>query len=73
MTDLAQAFNILRETYGSHVAVAKHLKISPQHYRYLRNSAEHISPQTATYILLQAEVAQQKAAPHVVTNEAVQV
>lgn len=73
MTDLAQAFKILRETYGSHVAVAKHLKISPQHYRYLRNSAEHISSQTATYILLQAEVAQKKAGLHSVTDETVEL
>ena len=73
MTDLAQAFNILRDTYGSHVAVAKHLKISPQHYRYLRNSAEHISPQTATYILLQAEVALKNADLHSVTDEAVEL
>lgn len=54
--DLRCAFDVLRKTYGTHVAAAKSLKISPQHYRHLRNSGAEVPPKTAAYIIMQAQV-----------------
>lgn len=62
MSELDLAFEVLREAYGSHIAVAKRLQISPQHYRHLRNSGVPVPPKTASYIILQAQAVQDSSA-----------
>ncbi len=54
--ELNQAFQILHDAYGSHVAAARELKISPQHYRYLRNGGAKVPPMTEAYIVSQAKL-----------------
>lgn len=59
--ELTQAFQMLHDAYGSHVAAARELKISPQHYRYLRNSGAKVPPMTEAYIVSQAKLANHDA------------
>ena len=51
---LPEVYARLREHFGSHGAVAKHLGMTEQHYNALRKGRANMPERTKDYILLKA-------------------
>lgn len=54
---LSEAYECLRDRFGSHCAAAKHLGMTEQHYNALRNGRANMPARTANYILMSAQEA----------------
>ena len=52
---LSEAYECLRDRFGSHGAAAKHLGMTEQHYNALRNGRANMPARTANYILMSAQ------------------
>lgn len=62
---LTEAFDILKDKFKTHGAVANALHLSRDHYRKLRNGHVSIPPSRVEYILLKArEVSDPPTAAH---------
>ena len=53
--EIQEAFETLRKSCGNNTLAAKHVGLSPEHYRMLRNGRVNIPQRTADYIILKAQ------------------
>lgn len=53
--ELQEAYCVLKHQYGNHVAAARTLGLSPEHYRAIRNGRVPVPKRTADLIILKAQ------------------